>query len=98
MSARKMRYRILIGAAVIGLGLVLWTATPLRAALRSTSHFIPAPEDDRVRLEPGAEQLASIVAHALPRAIATVEREHYGMFAKPVVIYVCATPDSVAKY
>lgn len=93
-----MRRRLLIASALAAFAFVIWIATPLRGAWRGTAHFLPYAVDARVRFEPGAEQLAGIVAHALPDAIATVEREQYGPFVKPVVIHVCATPESIVTY
>src|SRR3954447_156130 len=95
-----MRRRLLIGSTllVLSLAFVIWRVTPLRGAWRSTTHFLPSAVDARVRFEPGAEKLADIVAHALPDAIATVEREQFGPFTKPVVIYVCATQESINAY
>jgi hypothetical protein len=90
--------RLLIGSALVAFVVAIWMVTPLRAAWRSTEQFLPCAVDGRVRFEAGAEKLADIVAHALPDAIATVEREQYGPFAKPVVIHVCATPESVVSY
>jgi hypothetical protein len=98
-SAKKnMRRYLLIGLALVALALAVWAVTPLRGAWRSTTHFLPCAIDARVRFEPGAENLAGTVAHALPDAFATVEREQFGPFVKPVVIYVCATPESIVTY
>jgi hypothetical protein len=72
--------------------------TPLRALGRSTSHFLPCKIDPRVRFEPGTERLADHVAAALPEAIAAVERQHYRTFLKPISVFVCATPESLASY
>jgi hypothetical protein len=95
---KKMRRRLLLGSTLVVLALVIWMVTPLRGAWRGTAHFLPSAVDARVRFEAGAGKLADIVARALPDAIATVEREQYGAFAKPVVIHVCATPESIVAY
>jgi len=68
------------------------------AATRSTSHFRPSPIDARVFYEPGAETLARAVAEAMPRAVATVEREQFGAFDIPVRVYVCASIESLVRY
>jgi hypothetical protein len=73
-------------------------AAQFRVLLRSTDHFLTCSQDARVHFEPGAEKLAGTVAMALPEAIATVERQQYGSFAKPITIYVCASVESIANF
>jgi hypothetical protein len=92
---RRLVRRLIIVVIVIGAIVVF---TPLRGAWRSTVQFSPYRLDPRVCFEPGAEKLAVIVAAALPDAIASVERQQYRAFAKPVAIYICASPESLASY
>ncbi|MBI5836468.1 MAG: hypothetical protein HZB25_04400 [Candidatus Eisenbacteria bacterium] len=66
--------------------------------LRSTSGFRPLPEEPRVRCEPGAEPLGRQAAAALPRAVAVVESAQCAVFARPVVVYVCADSQSFRRH
>ncbi len=68
------------------------------ASLKSTSDFRPLTADSRVLTEPGAEGLAKAVAEYLPEAIATVEKDQYRPFAKPIAVYVCRSEDSFAGH
>ena len=88
--------------AVLAITCLVWTERRLIryavAATLSTSHFRPSATDARVFYEPGAERLARAVAEAMPRAVATVEREQFGPFVIPVRVYVCASIDSLVSY
>jgi len=68
------------------------------ASLKSTSNFHPLASDKRILAEPGAEDLAKLVAAYLPDAIKSVEKQQYRSFAKPVEVYVCASEDSFAAH
>lgn len=68
------------------------------ASLKSTSDFHPLESDNRVFVEPGAEDLGKQVAQYLPEAISTVEKEQYRAFKKPIEIYVCASEDSFVSH
>jgi hypothetical protein len=90
----------LIGA-VLGIAFVLgcyFTAPAALAITRSTNHFLAFPRDTRVRYEPGAEQLAAVVAQALPTAIGRIESTHLHPFTQPIVVHVCATVESFTAY
>lgn len=97
--ARTLR-RMSVGclAAVLVAAATLWWATPLHAGWRSTDHFVSSPGDARVRCEPGAESFAIAVVRALPAAISTVEQRQGRPFRRPVVVHVCATPESFAAF
>lgn len=64
------------------------------SVLRSTDHFIPHKNDQRVLFEPGAEDYANKVVSFLPSAIQQVEKKQYHPFAHPVRVYVCASRES----
>jgi len=68
------------------------------AALKPTDHFVPMGTDARVLSEPGAEDVAVVVAADLAAAIATVEREQHRPFAKPVQVYVTRDEESFADF
>ena len=68
------------------------------AALKSTAHFVPMEGDKRVFAEPGAEDVAVVVAKDLAEAIATVEREQYRPFVKPVEVYVTRDEESFRRF
>jgi hypothetical protein len=68
------------------------------AALRSTNHFIPSKNDNRVLFEPGAEDYADKIVSFLPAAIEQVEEKQYSRFVEPVHVYVCASRESFKKY
>lgn len=68
------------------------------ATLRSTAHFVALESDKRILYEPGAKEFARKVAGYLPEAVATVEKEQYRPFTKPVFVYVCATEESFARF
>lgn len=96
--APRLRWLVVVAAlAAVAMGLIV-ALTPLHTLWRSTAQFSSSSIDPRVHFEPGAEQVAAIVARALPEAIATVERQQYRPFAKPVAIYVCASPESLASF
>lgn len=67
------------------------------AHFASTEHFTSLPADPRIRYEVGAEKLAALVQAALDPAMRQVEARHYRRFQKPVVIFVCITPQSFAR-
>ncbi len=68
------------------------------ASLRSTDHFIPNGNDNRVLFEPGAEGDANKIASFLPSAIKQIEEKQYRHFVEPVRVYVCASRESFKKY
>ena len=68
------------------------------AAMRSTDHFIPNVNDNRVLFEPGAEVYANKVASFLPSAIEKVEKKQYRHFVEPVHVYVCVSRESFKKH
>ena len=68
------------------------------ATLRSTSNFLVLDYDKRILYEPGAEDLSKEVAEYLPNSIATIEKEQYGPFVKPVEVYICATKESFSRF
>lgn len=68
------------------------------AALRSTDHFIPCGNDNRVLFEPGAEDYADKIASFLPSAIQHVEEKQHCHFIEPVRVYVCVSRESFRGY
>ena len=99
MSQRTARVCALAVVAIVGLG---WSQRRVIryavAAMRSTARFRVSATDARVFYEPGAETLARTVAEAMPRAVATVEREQFAPFEIPVRVYVCASIASLVSY
>ena len=85
---------LLLAANITGCTLLRTSA----AALKSTSHFVPMGADTRILSEPGAEDVAVVVAADLAAAIATVEREQYRPFVKPVQVYVTKDEESFADF
>jgi len=61
---------------------------------KSTGHFIPLSDEQRVLYEPGAAQFAKVTAELLPAAIQTVEKEQYSTFVKDIRVYVFETTES----
>ena len=68
------------------------------ASLKSTAHFVPMEGDKRVLSELGGEDVAKVVAADLADAIATVEREQFRSFVKPVQVYVTRDEESFADF
>src|SRR6185437_2821941 len=98
-ARRRRRAVILVVIAMLPVALVLRPYLAFaRALTRSTDGFASSQEDARVRYEPGAEAEAAQVAAALPAAIAAVEGALEGRFARPVTVFVCATPASFARF
>ncbi|MCX5846157.1 MAG: hypothetical protein NTW12_07340 [Deltaproteobacteria bacterium] len=91
-----------ISSVVLVIALLLVTGCSLVqhsiAVLRSTDHFIPSGNDNRVLFEPGAEGYAEKVASFLPSAIQQVEEKQYRHFVEPVRVYVCGSRESFKKY
>jgi hypothetical protein len=87
---------LVLGAVVVAAAIRV--APGVRALLRSTDQFVAWPGDARVRYEPGAEQMAEVVAAALPDSVRTVEARQYRSFARPPTIFVCASLATFASY
>lgn len=68
------------------------------AALQSTSDFMVLEYDHRILYEPRARDFAEEVAKYLPDSIATVEREQYRPFARPVEVYICASKEDFSRF
>jgi hypothetical protein len=68
------------------------------AALRSTEHFVSSADDNRVLMEPGAENYANEITSFIPSTIQQVEEKQYRHFVEPVRVYVCASRESFKKY
>jgi len=90
----KLIVMLVLAVNVAGCGLLRSSI----AALKSTSDFTPVATEKRVFAEPGSEDVAVIVARDLPEAVATVEREQYRPFAKPVAVYVTRDEESFATF
>jgi Peptidase family M48 len=73
----------------------------IAANFYSTEHFVALAEDARIRYEPSTEAtlaLARLVQPHLHDAIAQVEAAHDRPFRKPVIVHICATPQSFAHF
>ena len=93
--------RLLIIVAMLALVADLSVCGLMRsgiASLKSTDDFISMSVDQRVFAEPGAEDVATVVAKNLPEAIAKVEKEQYQPFAGPVAVYVTRDEESFATF
>jgi hypothetical protein len=101
MAHRYRRLLIVILALLVAIGSLLGGVGPLRRIAWAELHApdrLPALADDpRVRYEPGAENLARLVAPGLPEAVATIERVQGRPF-KRVSVYVFASSDGFAAY
>jgi len=96
--------RILLIAVAVPLVLSAWlliASGPLRrlawASLHSPDRLQALIADPRIRFEPGAEDLARILAAALPRATETIERAQGRPF-KSIALYAFASRESFAAY
>jgi hypothetical protein len=80
--------------------LLLAACTPMRslAALAwSTDHFVPFVDDERVRVEPGADRFALMLSPYMTEAVTTVEASQAGPFKSPVRVYLCASDTSFSR-
>ncbi len=68
------------------------------AHFQSTDHFLALPDDPRIVFEPGAEALARRLQPDLNNAIAIVEAAHYRPFKKNLVVHVCNSRASFARF
>jgi hypothetical protein len=101
ISSRKKARSIISAVVLIVAILSVASCSLLRqsvAALRSTDQFIPSGNDDRVLIEPGAEDYANRIASFLSSAIEHVEEKQYHRFVEPVRVYACASRESFKKY
>lgn len=85
---------ILLAGNITGCGLLRSSV----AVMKSTDNFVSMATDKRVFAEPGGEDVAVITAAEMANAIATVEREQYQPFAKPVEVYVTRDEESFAAF
>jgi len=91
-----MRNLIIIFLAVLLSGCSV--TKHLVAMNKSTDDFKTLESDPRVKYESGAEFNAKVVADNLDSAIDIIQNNHYGVFKKPVVIYVTATIGSFTSF
>ena len=93
--------RVLVGSTVViaAAGVVWGARTPAGSALtKSTRSFQAIAEDERVRFEPGAEEMARSVARYLDTAVARVESALGAPFPEDFRVYVCATQASLNEF
>ena len=93
-ASAKFALLLILAVTITGCGLMRSSV----AALKSTGHFVPMGGDRRVFSEPGAEDVAVVVAADLADAITTVEREQFRSFVKPVQVYVTKDEESFAAF
>jgi hypothetical protein len=98
MQGPRKRLLWLVAKALVFLATGACAIAAVTPLLRSTDHFQVFPGDPRVRYERGAENAAAVIAHALPAALATVERAQFRPFAKPTTIFVCASTATFDRY
>jgi hypothetical protein len=101
MAHRHRRLLVVILALLVASGGLLGGVGPLRrmawAAFHAPDRLPAFAEDPRIRCEPGAENLARLIAPGLPGAVATIERVQGRPF-KRVSVYVFTSSDSFAAY
>ncbi|HEY3309221.1 MAG TPA: hypothetical protein VGJ93_12265 [Desulfuromonadaceae bacterium] len=93
-ASAKLAVLFILAANITGCSLLRSSIS----TLKSTDHFVPMTTDRRVLSEPGADDVAVVVAADLADAIATVEKEQYRAFAKPVQVYVTRDEESFAAF
>jgi hypothetical protein len=91
MTRRRKRLIWIVASAIAVSAVAAFLLRVLAPLFRSTDDFLVLASDVRIRYQPGAEAAASVVAQALPAAIATIERAQFRPFVRPVQILVCAT-------
>jgi len=80
--------------AIIASSIILVACAPIRSLatlFRQTDHFVLFPDDNRIRIEPGAAHFAELISPHIAEAIKKVEAAHYAPFVSQPTIYVCAT-------
>jgi hypothetical protein len=68
------------------------------AHFASTENFVVSSLDKRIRYEAGAEKLVALIKPHLDLAIQQIEAKHYRRFQSAVVIHVCNSPQSFARF
>lgn len=96
LKAKKWVGLVATGLLILATLLVLGQARA-RTTLRWVRGFVPCQQDPRVYYETGAEELASVIARALPAAVEKVEEHQAGPFEKPFRVYVCASHERFAR-
>jgi hypothetical protein len=82
--------RVTSGTLVLGAiaaFVVAAQATPLLAMHRSGETFLTSPTDSRVKYEPGAARISTIVSQLLPRAIE--ETQYRAFINSSFAFYIC---------
>jgi hypothetical protein len=82
----------------MAIALLLLVDCRLASELRSTSHFVPVAGEERVRSEPGAQELGEHLAEVLPEALAGFARRSRLAPPQSVTVFACATIESFAAY
>lgn len=104
MTRNPARRRLLLWLMAVPLlvagssAAAVWWLTPLHTVGRRTETFVADSADPRVRCEPGAEALATVIARELPAAITAVENYQGRAFVRPVIVHVCATTESFTAF
>ncbi|MCW8810698.1 MAG: hypothetical protein OQK64_07040, partial [Ignavibacteriaceae bacterium] len=97
----KKKYKVILIfiSSIILLLTVLFFISPYSTALlKSKSHFIEHPKNDKVFYEPGADNYADSIANFLQKAVERVELVHGLPFEEDFKVYVCNTQKSFNEY
>ncbi len=90
------RLPILLFAPLLLTGCSAMVGNP--GARQPMQGFVPLPEDDRVWVEPGAEDFGRKVSRQLDAAIAKVEAAHYLPFASMPRIHACGNEACFSRH
>lgn len=93
--------RLIAGGVVLaGVGLLAagQTGRIVLAWVQPASDFVQCTADPRIWCEPGAEQVARVIAPLMAAAVGVVEREHYGSFPQPVRVQIYGSRKSFARH
>jgi len=97
-AVRRTVVSIVIAALALA-GVALFLSNPrARCALRIAPGFTRHEADSRIYYETGAEEIASRLADALPRAVARVESTLSMPFRSDFRVYLCNTHESFAAH
>ena len=96
---KRLFWGIIICSGILSGAAVLFLLQPrARTTLRLVRGFSKLDVDTRIRFEPGAEDMATAIAAALPEAIARVEECQSRPFNTSFRVYVCASHQSFTTY
>ena len=99
MKIKKRKLITVIFSLIILILAIAFFLSPYSTALlKSKSHFIKHPKNDKVLFEPGAEEYADSIANYLQKTIERVKQVHGLPFKESFNIYVCKTQKSFNEF